>query len=401
MIPFSPPKVDQRVIDEVIDALNSGWITTGPKTKILESKVADYVNSPAVLCVNSCTSGLFLMLKWFGIEEGDEVIVPAYTYAASANVILHCGAKPVMVDVKEDFTIDPNEVARRISSKTKAIIAVDLGGLPCDYDALINIVCSDKYVKLFDPNNENQAKLARPLLITDAAHSIGATFANKKVGSITDVAVFSFHAVKNLTTAEGGAICLNLPKCFDNKSIYNTLRIKSLHGQTKDALAKTKAGAWEYDILEPGFKYNMPDVLAAIGLAEIDRYEETLKKRKAIYDAYSSLFKNYSWALTPIYEDDKRKSSYHLYLLRIKGFSEKQRNLLIENMAERGMATNVHYKPLPLLSLYKSMGYKIEDYPRSYSLYKNEISLPVYFNLSLENVQELGQALIEEVESLL
>jgi dTDP-4-amino-4,6-dideoxygalactose transaminase len=397
MIPFSPPKIDQKVIDEVVEALRSGWITTGPKTKAFELKIADYTCTTDVLCVNSCTSGLFLMLKWFGIKEGDEVIVPAYTYSATANVILHCGAKPVMVDIKEDFTLDINDIKNKLNAKTKAIIAVDLGGMPCDYDELYEILKADKIKKEFIANNENQTKLQRPLLLADAAHSIGAVYKGKRVGSIADATVFSFHAVKNLTTAEGGAICFNLPKPFINNEIYNSLRIKSLHGQTKDALAKSKIGGWEYDIIEPGYKFNMPDVLAAIGLVEIDRYEETLLKRKEIFDIYTNKLSNNKWAIIPEYVNDSRTSSFHLYLLRISGFNEKKRNSLINKMSEKGIATNVHYKPLPMLSLYKGKGYNIESYPKSLLCYQQEITLPVYYDLTEKEALMVVNTLIEEV----
>jgi dTDP-4-amino-4,6-dideoxygalactose transaminase len=401
MIPFSPPKVDQKTIDEVVDALRSGWITTGPKTKALEEKVAKYIDISNVLCVNSCTSGLFLMLKWFGVKEGDEVIVPAYTYAASANVILHCGAKPVMVDICEDFTIDVEDIERKISPKTKAIIAVDLGGLPCDYDAIYDLIRSDKVKESFVCESKNQQLLERPFIISDAAHSIGAIYKSKPIGSISDATVFSFHAVKNLTTAEGGAICLNMPPPFNNNEIYNALRIKSLHGQTKDAFAKTKLGGWEYDVIEAGFKYNMPDVLAAIGLSEIDRYEKTLHRRKEIFDYYSSSLSNTTWAQLPVYKTSTKVSSYHLYLLRIKGFDQEKRNLLIQRLAEKGISTNVHYKPLPMLSLYKGLGYKLEDYPTSRDLFENEISLPVYFDLTQDQAKLLIESLINEVNNLL
>ena len=400
MIPFSPPKIDQKVLDEVVDSLRSGWITTGPKTKALEKKLSEYTSVTDVLCVNSCTSGLFLMLKWYGVKEGDEVIVPAYTYSASANVILHCGARPIMVDINEDFTLDINDVKEKLSNKTKAIISVDLGGLPCDYDELIDILNSTKTTKSFKADSENQKKLNRPLLLADAAHSIGATYKGVRVGSIADATVFSFHAVKNLTTAEGGAICFNLPEPFSNNKIYDDLRIKSLHGQTKDALTKSKIGGWEYDIIEPGYKFNMPDVLAAIGLVEIDRYSETLLKRKEIFEIYTEKLSSQKWAIIPEYINEIKTSSFHLYLLRIKGFNEEKRNQLINRMSKKGIATNVHYKPLPLLSLYKGLGYKMKSYPMAYSYYEQEISLPVYYDLSKQDSLEVVETLIEEVTSI-
>jgi len=398
MIPFSPPKIDQKVIDEVVETLRSGWITTGPKTAEFEKRISDFVGIDNVLCVNSCTSGLYLMLKWYGVGPGDEVIVPAYTYCATANVVLHCGATPVMADIKSDFTIDTEKL--NIGSKTKAIIPVDLGGMPCDYDELISLLNSKETKDIFEPNNDIQSQLGRPMLLADAAHSIGAVYRGRQIGNWGDATCFSFHAVKNLTTAEGGAICLNLPAGFNNETIYNDLRVKSLHGQTKDALAKTKLGGWEYDIIEAGFKFNMPDVLAAIGLVEIDRYAETLLKRKEIFDIYTDKLSNHDWAIVPNYFNDIKTSSFHLYLLRISGFDESKRNMLIENMSKKGIATNVHYKPLPLLSLYKNLGYKTEDYPMAFSYYRDEITLPVYFDLTKEDALMVVDSLIEEVNRI-
>ena len=398
MIPFSPPKIDQKVIDEVVEALRSGWITTGPKTAEFEKRISDFVGIDNVLCVNSCTSGLYLMLKWYGVGPGDEVIVPAYTYCATANVVLHCGATPIMADIKSDFTIDIEKL--NIGSKTKAIIPVDLGGLPCDYDELISLLNSKETKDIFESNNDIQKELGRPMLLADAAHSIGAVYRGRQIGNWADATCFSFHAVKNLTTAEGGAVCLNLPSGFNNETIYNDLRIKSLHGQTKDALAKTKLGGWEYDIIEAGFKFNMPDVLAAIGLVEIDRYEETLLKRKEIFDIYTDKLSNHDWAILPDYFNEIKTSSFHLYLLRISGFDENKRNMLIEKMSHKGIATNVHYKPLPLLSLYKNLGYKIEDHPKSFSYYRQEVTLPVYYDLTKEDALRVVDSLIEVVNRI-
>ena len=398
MIPFSPPKIDQKVIDEVVEALRSGWITTGPKTAEFEKRISDFVGIDNVLCVNSCTSGLYLMLKWYGVGPGDEVIVPAYTYCATANVVLHCGATPIMADIKSDFTIDIEKL--NIGSKTKAIIPVDLGGLPCDYDELISLLNSKETKDIFESNNDIQKELGRPMLLADAAHSIGAVYRGRQIGNWADATCFSFHAVKNLTTAEGGAVCLNLPSGFNNETIYNDLRIKSLHGQTKDALAKTKLGGWEYDIIEAGFKFNMPDVLAAIGLVEIDRYEETLLKRKEIFDIYTDKLSNHDWAILPDYFNEIKTSSFHLYLLRISGFDENKRNMLIEKMSHKGIATNVHYKPLPLLSLYKNLGYKIEDYPMSFLYYRQEVTLPVYYDLTKEDALRVVDSLIEVVNRI-
>ncbi|HBS88014.1 MAG: capsular biosynthesis protein [Bacteroidetes bacterium GWF2_38_335] len=400
MIPFSPPKIDQKVIDEVSDALRSGWITTGPKTKLFEKKIAEYCKAEKVLCVNSATAGLELVLRWFGVKEGDEVIVPAYTYCATANVVVHCGAKPVMADINpDDFCISVKDILSKITEKTKVIIPVDIAGFPCDYDSINSLVNSDDIKKKFSAESDEQKKLGRILVLSDAAHSIGAVYKGKKTGALTDITVFSFHAVKNLTTAEGGAIVFNLPEQFNKEELYNYFNILTLHGQTKDALAKSKIGQWRYDVIFAGYKANMTDLQAAIGLAEIDRYdEETITRRKAIFDRYSKAFSKYSWAKLPVYEDQSRKSSYHVYLLRINNITETQRDEIITRIFEREVSVNVHFQPLPLLSVYKQLGYKMEDYPVSYQNYSCEISLPVYFDLTDEQVDVVVQAVVDSVE---
>ena len=353
MIPFSPPRIDDKIINEVTEALKSGWITTGPKTKLFEKKIANYCSVSDVLAVNSWTTGAELLLYWFGIKEGDEVIVPVYTYCASANIVVHRGAKVIMVDVSSDFGIDLNKIEAHITSKTKAIIPVDVGGLPIDFDELKNIINKKEVKAQFTPNNKKQKDLGRILVLSDAAHSFGAKYKGNTVGSEVDFTVFSFHAVKNLTTAEGGAICINFPKPFNNKEIYNELNTLSLHGQNKDALAKTQKGSWEYDVIDAGFKCNMTDILASMGLVELERYEsETLPKRKAIFNKYSALLKKHNWATIPHYKDDNRETSYHLYLLRIKNISLAQRNKIIQEIFENDVSVNVHYKPLPLMSFY-------------------------------------------------
>ena len=374
MIPFSPPHIDQKIIDEVVAALKSGWITTGARAKQFEKELAEYCGVSNVLCLNSATAGLELMLRWFGVGEGDEVIVPAYTYCATANVVLHCGAKPVMVDVNDEFNISVKEIEKAITSETKVIIPVDIGGLPCDYDAINSLVRKESMTKIFLPANEVQKRLGRILVLADAAHSIGATYNGKKSGSFTDVSALSFHAVKNLTTAECGAVCFNLPAPFSNEQLYKDLCIKSLHGQSKDAFAKAQKGSWEYDVSEAGYKSNMPDVLAAMGLAELSRYEsDVLKKRKNIFEQYSKALSEFSWAQIPpgsANEPERQiESSYHLYPLRIKNIDEMKRNKIIEKIFERDVAVNVHFKPLPLLSLYKNLGYKMSDYPLAYDNY--------------------------------
>ncbi|MFK8102884.1 MAG: DegT/DnrJ/EryC1/StrS family aminotransferase [Saprospiraceae bacterium] len=402
-IPFSPPHIDQAVIDEVIKTLQSGWITTGPRTKQLEKEVAKISHADKVMCVNSATAGMELMLRWLGVQPGDEVIVPAYTYCATANVVMHCGAKPIMVDIKaDDFTINLEKIANAITEKTKAIMPVDLGGMPCDYQAIRALVNDPKVRAKFKPNTPNQEKLARIAIITDAAHSIGSQYQQRPAASYADASVFSFHAVKNLTTAEGGAISLHLPDVFDPEVVYKELYIQSLHGQTKDALAKFGKNAWEYDVTSPGYKYNMPDVLAAIGLVQIKRYEsETLPQRRSIFDAYTKALSAYDWAELPIYETEEKVSSYHLYLLRIKGISLAQRNAIIEAIFATGVSVNVHYKPLPLLSVYKNLGYEMSDYPVAQDCFHREISLPVFYDLNPAQVDRVIQSVVDAVEKVL
>ena len=403
MIPFSPPRIDQKVIDEVVDTLKSGWITTGPKTKEFERRLTAYCGNKATLAVNSNTVGLEVVLRWFGVQEGDEVIVPAYTYCATANVIVHCGAKPVMVDVNADeFDVCLEKVREAITDKTKVIMPVDLGGMPCAYDELFELVETEEVKTLFQAKTEEQGKLGRILILSDSAHSIGAEYKGRKAGSLADVSVFSFHAVKNLTTAEGGAIMLNLPEPFDNEDVYRYLCTYTLHGQNKDALAKTKKGAWRYDVLVSGFKGNMTDIMASIGLVELSRYEDdTLHYRKCIYDQYTDAFSRYGWAELPIYETEDRKSSYHVYCLRVKGITEQQRDEIIQRIFDRDVSVNVHFQPLPLLSAFKNKGYKIEDYPVAYDNYCREISLPVWYGLSEEMVKTVIDAVICSVEEVL
>lgn len=403
MIPFSPPRIDQKVIDEVVDTLKSGWITTGPKTKEFERRLTAYCGNKATLAVNSNTVGLEVVLRWIGVQEGDEVIVPAYTYCATANVIVHCGAKPVMVDVNaDDFDVCLEKVREAITDKTKVIMPVDLGGMPCAYDELFELVEAEDVKTLFQAKTEEQRKLGRILILSDSAHSIGAEYKGRKAGCLADVSVFSFHAVKNLTTAEGGAIMLNLPEPFDNEEVYRYLCTYTLHGQNKDALAKTKRGAWRYDVLVSGFKGNMTDIMASIGLVELSRYEDdTLHYRKCIYDQYTDAFARYGWAELPIYETEDRKSSYHVYCLRVKGITEQQRDEIIQRIFDKDVSVNVHFQPLPLLSAFKNKGYKIEDYPVAYDNYCREISLPVWYGLSEEMVKTVIDAVICSVEEVL
>ncbi len=402
MIPFSPPRIDQKVIDEVTAALKSGWITTGPRTKQFEKMISAYCGHESTLCVNSGSSGLELMLRWFGVGEGDEVIVPAYTYSATANVVVHCGAKPIFVDSGTDFNIDTKKIRQAITPATKVVIPVDLAGFPCDYVEINKCVRDNVIRKMFTPKTQEQEMLGRILVLSDAAHSIGARYQGKKTGTLTDISVFSFHAVKNMTTAEGGAVCLNLPEPFNNEEIYKYLCIKSLHGQTKDALAKTKAGNWQYDVIEAGYKYNMTDIQAAMGIVELQRYDkDMLVRRKQIFDLYSQGFANKDWAILPPYETAEKTSSYHVYLLRIKRIDEVQRNSIISRIFDRQVSVNVHFIPLPMLSYYKNAGYTIDDYPVSYENFSHVITLPVYYDLNDKQVQTVISTVIESVEEVL
>ena len=400
MIPFSPPRIDQRVIDEVTAALQSGWITTGPRTKLFEKKITEYCGCKTTVAVNSWTAGMEVLLRWWGIGPGDEVIIPVYTYCASANVVLHTGATPVMVDIsEEDFNISIEKINAAITERTKVIMPVDISGYPCDYDAIYQIVEANR--SRFQAANEKQKKLGRILVAADAAHSFGATYKGKVSGAIADVTCFSFHAVKNLTTAEGGAICFHLPEGFDHEEIYKEFCIKILHGQSKDALAKAQKGAWRYDVMEPGFKCNMTDLQAAIGLIELERYQENLDRRKSIFDAYDAAFQRTTWALTPLHQTADKQTCYHLYQLRIADVSEEQRDAIIQEIFEQDVSVNVHFQPLPLLTAYKNLGYKMADYPEAWKKYSTEISLPVYFNLTDKQVQQVISAVIHSVQKVL
>jgi len=402
-IPFSPPRIDQAIIDEVTDALQSGWITTGPKTKALEQRLAELTGIDNILCVSSATSGLEVVMKWLGIQEGDEVIIPAYTYCATANVVVHCGATPIMVDINsDDFTMNLEQVKAAISPRTKAIVPVDLGGMPIDYTALQELINAPSINALFSANTVEQEQLGRIAIVTDAAHSLGAIYKGVSAAQFSDVTVFSFHAVKNLTTAEGGAICFNLPSPFDNSTLYKKFNSFVLHGQNKDALEKYGQNKWEYDVEEAGYKCNLPDVLAAIGLVEIKRYtSETLPRRKAIFDAYQTAFANCEWAEVPVFETSQKTSSYHLYLLRIKDVSLEQRNAIIQEIFDRGVSVNVHYKPLPLLTFYKNQGYDIANFPVSLDCFHRVITLPVYYSLSDLQIQVIVDVIKESVVSVL
>lgn len=400
-IPFSPPYIDETIIDEVVDSLRSGWITTGPKVKALENEIKRFTGTKEVLCVNSWTSGAIMMLKWWGVKEGDEVIVPAYTYCATALAVMHAGAKPVMVDSGDDFNISVEAIREAITSRTKAIIPVDIAGFPCDYNAIMKLVNEQEISAMFKPETENQRKLGRILVLNDAAHSLGAWYeTGMRTGSETDIAIFSLHAVKNITTAEGGAICLNLPAPFDNEELYKELRQMSLNCQTKDAFSKSKAGGWRYDIVGFGMKINMADVNAAIGLAQIRQYNSLLQERKRIFEMYNSAFSKTDWAITPPQKLNGRETSYHIYALRIKSFTEGMRDTMIEEIAKKDVAVNVHFIPMPMLSFFKEMGYDINNYPQAYENYKCEISLPIYPQLTNDQVNFIIDTVIEAYEKV-
>lgn len=395
-IPFAPPRIDDKSIAEVVDTLKSGWITTGPKTKRFEDEIAEYTNAKAVLCLNSATAGLELALRWFGVGPGDEVIIPAYTYCATANVVEHVGAKVVMVDVDPaTANMDVEALKRALTPNTKAVIPVDIAGYPCDYSAIKTCLADFHNDNGFKASGEQQEKLGRILLMSDAAHSFGARYMGKKIGGEVDIMVFSFHAVKNLTTAEGGAMCINLNSSFDCAEVYKNLRTLSLHGQSKDAFNKMVPGAWRYDVAYPGYKCNMTDIQAALGLVELSRYEtETLPKRKEICQYYHDKLKGSAHYILPDFVvEGKLESSYHLYRLRISGAGEKERDAIITELALKEIAVNVHFLPLPMLSYYEKKGYDICHYPEAYKCFHNEISLPVYYDLS----REMQDFLIEEL----
>ena len=385
-IPFSPPDITDVEINNVVEVLKSGWITTGPKTKEFEREIAKYCNTNKAICLNSATAGMEMTLRLLGIGEGDEVITSAYTYTASASVIHHVGAKIVLVDTGvASYQMDYDKLEEAITEKTKAIIPVDLAGVMCDYDRIFEIINRKK--ALFKANNEIQEAMGRVVVLADGAHSFGASQNGKMSGEVADFTSFSFHAVKNLTTAEGGAVTWRSINGIDDEEIYKRLNCLSLHGQTKDALAKTKIGSWEYDIIEPAYKCNMTDIMAAIGLGQLSRYEDLLNYRKSIINRYDELLKDVESVEVLKHYDNENISSGHLYLVRLVGKDEAFRNEVITKMAEAGIATNVHYKPLPMLTAYKNLGFKIEDYPNAFDMYKNEITLPLNTLISLDQVE--------------
>ena len=398
-IPFSPPDITEEEVEQVAEALRSGWIKTGPKTKELEREVAEFCGVNRAVCLNSQTACAEMTLRLLGISEDDEIIVPAYTYTATASVVCHVGAKLVMVDVQKDsLEMDYNKLANAITEKTKVVIPVDLGGVPCDYNRIFSIVESKK--ELFHPVNKLQKAIGRVIVMTDAAHAFGAEWNGKAVGSIADFSNFSFHAVKNFTTAEGGAVTWKDIEGIDNEEIYHQYQLLSLHGQSKDALAKTQLGAWEYDIVGAWFKCNMTDVTAGIGLAQMKRYRGLLARRKEIIEKYDTAFKPLGIEVLNHYTEE-HQSSGHLYITRIPGITLEQRHEIIVKMAESGVACNVHYKPLPMMTAYRNMGFDIKDYPNAYNRFENEITLPLHTKLTDEEVEYVIEKYCEIVKEYL
>ncbi len=388
-IPFSPPDISDAEIELVTEALRSGWITTGPKTKLLEKKITEWVGAERTVCLNSQTACAQTALRILGIGDGDEVITVAYTYTASASVVCHVGATLVLVDCQKDNpTIDYDALENAITERTKAIIPVDLGGIPCDYDRIFQIVENKKH--LYQPANEIQEKLGRVAIITDGAHALGSVWHGKMVGSIADFTNFSFHAVKNFTTAEGGAMSWRHINGIDDDAIYKKAQLLSLHGQSKDALAKTQLGAWEYDVIAPMYKCNMTDIAAAMGLAQFERYPNMLKRRKEIVEKYDLILKPLGVQVLNHYTDEY-SSNGHLYITRIPNVTDAERREIIIKMAEAGVACNVHYKPLPMHTAYKNLGFDINDYPNAKAFYENEITLPLYTKLTDEEVDYIAE----------
>lgn len=397
-ITFSPPDISDDEINEVIDTLKSGWITTGPKTKLFENRIAKYCNTSNAVAMNSATAAMEMTLRMLDIGPDDEIITCAYTYTASASVITHVGAKIVLVDSgAKSFHIDYDAIADAITDKTKAIIPIDIGGVMCDYDKIFEAVESKKH--LFTPSNELQKKFGRVIVLADGAHSIGASYKGKMSGEVADFTCFSFHAVKNITTAEGGAVTWKNISGFSNEEIYRRFMLLTLHGQSKDALAKTKLGAWEYDIVAPNYKCNMTDIMASIGLVQLKRYAQILDRRKEIIQKYDALLSILE--VTPMKHFDETSCSCgHLYLLSLNNKDEMYRNKVIEKLAEKGISSNVHYKPLPMHTAYKKLGFTIEGYPNSFNMYKNEVTLPLHTLLTDEDVEHVANALIEVINEL-
>lgn len=394
-IPFSPPDISEAEISEVCEALRSGWITTGPRTKELERQIAAYVGTDKAVCLNSATAAMELTLRVLGVGTGDEVIVPAYTYTASCSVICHVGATPVMIDTaKDSFEMDYDRLADVITERTKAIIPVDLAGIACDYEKIYQAVEAKR--TLFVPSSEMQKHFGRIIVLADCAHGFGAQRNGVMAGALADFTCYSFHAVKNFTTAEGGAVTWKRGLGLDDEALYKEFQLLSLHGQTKDALNKNKLGSWEYDIVAPYYKCNMTDIMAAIGLAQMKRYAGLLERRFQIIRKYNAALKDLNVQVL-CHEGEHHRSSGHLYLVRVNGIGEQQRNEIITKMAERGIACNVHYKPLPLLTAYRELGFDMKDYPNAYAQYVGEITLPLYSRLTDEEADYIIENFVEIV----
>lgn len=398
-IPFSPPDISEKEIEQVVEALKSGWITTGPKTKEFERKIAEYCGTNRAVALNSQTSSAEMTLRVLGIGKGDEVITTTYTYTASASVIAHVGAKIILVDTQEDsLEMDYEDMAKKITENTKVIIPVDIAGIPCDYDKIYEVLEMKK--NLYKPSNDIQSKFDRPIVVADSAHGFGAEFGSRKIGSIADFTTFSFHAVKNLTTAEGGAVTWKSIPGLDDEKLYKQYQLYSLHGQTKDALAKTKLGSWEYDVKGPWYKCNMTDMAAGLGLAQLERYQGMLDRRKHIIEKYDEAF-NPIGIISLEHYNSRHKSSGHLYITKVPGITLDQRQEIIEKMAELGISCNVHYKPLPLLTAYKNLGFDIKDFDKAYKHYKEEITLPLNTLLTDEEVDYIIENYIKIVKMYL
>ncbi len=401
-VPFCLPFIDQDVINEVNDTLtNTGWLTTGPKVRALEKEINKLTGIPNSLCINSWTSGAMLVLRWFDIGPSDEVIIPAYTYSATALCAMNIGATVVMVDVGDDFNINIENIRKAITKNTKAILPVDIGGWPCDYDEIMELVNSEEVKNKFSPNSDRQRKLGRPVVLSDSAHSIGAKYKGKSAAQFGDFTIFSLHSVKNVTAGEGGSIVINLPAPFDNDAEYIFLKAFALNGQNKSAFEKNQVGAWRYDIIDQGLKINMPDICAAIALAQIKKYTaEMLPERKRIFTQYNEGFAKYDWAILPPFKNDLKESSCHLYTIRFKHVSEEERDNMIQYISEKNIGVNVHYIPMAMLTLFKNKGYDIKDYPNTFNLYHNLITLPVYNNLSPEQISYVIDIVIESYNAV-
>ncbi|MCB0695780.1 MAG: DegT/DnrJ/EryC1/StrS family aminotransferase [Chitinophagaceae bacterium] len=401
-IDFAPPYIDDDIVAAVTETLRSGWLTTGPRVRELEDLSARLFGLEKTICVNSWSSGAAIVFKWLGIGPGDEVIVPAYTYAATALSVLHTGATPVMVDVQDDFNIDPEKIKQAITPRTKAIMCVDIGGWPCDYEVINELVEADDVRNNFQPGSDIQEAFGRPAVIADAAHSIGAIYDNRPAVQFADISIISMHSVKNITTAEGGIICLSLPEPFNNEEVYRWMKLISMNGQDRDAFAKKRIGSWRYDIVTDGLKANLTDVCASIGLTQLRKYNDfMLPERRRVYDHYTAFFKDKDWAIIPPGHEETRKSSHYLYQLRIKDITEEQRDDIIQKIMDSGVSVNVHFLPLPTLTVFSERSYKVEDYPNTYRNYACEISLPIYVQLTDEDCayveEQVEKAYIEVV----